>query len=132
MQLRLVRVYMLLPYPWEPGMPPLKPCLTAVLAGLFLVATSTASLASPTPPDVVIQSDHFQPATLSIAAGKRVKVVVANRSNRPAEFEGSDFTVEKVIPSGTTLPVYIGPLKAGTYHFFNDFSPSVKGTLTVK
>ncbi|MES1955323.1 cupredoxin domain-containing protein [Salinisphaera hydrothermalis] len=109
----------------------LKTCL-AVLAATCLTATFSAAMAGANQPDIVIKSDHFQPATLSIASGERVKLMVANRSNRPAEFEGSDFTVEKVIPSGTTLPVYIGPLNAGTYHFFNDFSPSVKGTLKVK
>lgn len=109
-------------------MPYRKLRLIFLLLGAFLSITALAD----TQPDVVIQSDHFEPSTLSIAAGKRVRLMVANRSSRPAEFEGRDFSVEKVIPAGTTLPVYIGPLETGTYHFFNDFSPSAKGTLTVK
>ena len=28
--------------------------------------------------------------------------------------------------------VYIGPLKAGSYNFFNDFNRSMQGTIVVK
>ncbi|MGB7755681.1 MAG: cupredoxin domain-containing protein [Salinisphaera sp.] len=112
-------------------MHPRKARLTAFLTGAAAMIASATALAD-TQADVVIVSGHFEPAALSIAAGKRVKIMVANRSGRPAEFEGRDFSTEKVIPAGTTLPVYLGPLKAGTYHFFNDFSPSAKGTLTAK
>ncbi len=81
---------------------------------------------------IVIKAHRFQPDTLTIAAGKRVAVTVVNQSGLPAEFEGKDFSTEKVIPGGTTLPVYLGPLDAGTYHFYNEFAPSVTGTLHVK
>ena len=50
----------------------------------------------------------------------------------PAEFESRDSHAEVVIPGKTELPVYVRPLKPGTYHFFNDFHPHSKGTLVVK
>ncbi|HET7315094.1 cupredoxin domain-containing protein [Salinisphaera sp.] len=108
----------------------LPPFLFAGFLSLTLLAASAAAQAAS--PKIVIKTDAFQPKALTVAAGTRVKITVANQSGLPAEFEGKDFSVEKVIPAGTTLPVYIGPLEAGTYHFFNEFSPSATGTLTAK
>lgn len=97
--------------------------LLALVAGPALAASATT---------IVIKADAFAPKTLTIPAGKQVQVMVHNQTPLPAEFEGTDFAVEKVVPADTKLPVYIGPLKPGTYHFFNEFNPSVTGTLTVR
>ena len=103
-----------------------------LLLVMLLVMTSLAAAASAGTPKITIKTDGFQPNALTVAAGERAQVSVSNQSGLPAEIEGKDFSIEKVIPAGTTLPVYIGPLKAGTYHFFNEFAPSATGTLTVK
>lgn len=81
---------------------------------------------------ITIEKGHFHPAELTLPAGKRVKVMVKNATALPAEFESNDFTVEKVIPGQTTLPVYIGPLNAGKYSFFNDFAQHMTGHIIVK
>ena len=85
-----------------------------LLLVMLLVMTSLAAAASASTPKITIKTDGFQPNALTIAAGERAQVSVSNQSGLPAEIEGKDFSIEKVIPAGTTLPVYIGPLKAGT------------------
>lgn len=82
-------------------------------------------------PVLTIRNQAFQPRTLTIPAGQKIKITVKNDDAIPAEFESSDLNQEKVIPGGTALPVYVGPLKAGTYKFFNDFHPASTGTLVV-
>lgn len=108
----------------------------SVFAGLFLVCLISyvvpATAADTATQKLEITSDGFSPAHLTVAAGKRVKVMVHNKTSLPAEFESYDFTAEKVVPGGTRVPVYFGPLKAGKYKFFNDFAPNMTGRVTVR
>ena len=108
--------------------------MSRVSAVLVLAAAAwpAAAFAADAAPTLTIRAQAFQPGSITIPAGKRVKIVVDNRDALPAEFESSDFSVEQVIPGGTALPVYIPPLKPGSYSFFNDFHPSSTGTLVVR
>lgn len=78
--------------------------------------------------------DHkFTPAGLTIPAGKKVKITVKNLDSTPAEFESDDFKAEKVIPAGKQADILIGPLKAGTYEFHDEYHETESKThLTVK
>jgi len=78
--------------------------------------------------------DHkFSPAELIIPADKRVKVTVKNLDSTPAEFESDDFKAEKVIPAGKQVDIHIGPLKAGTYEFHDEYHEAASKThLSVK
>lgn len=78
-----------------------------------------------------IKNQAFQPDVLTIPAGQRVKIVIKNEDALPAEFESTDINREKVIPGGTTIPVWVGPLTASTYKFYNDFHPQSTGQLIV-
>jgi plastocyanin len=80
---------------------------------------------------LVIKNQSFEPQTLTIPAGQQVEIMVKNGDAFPAEFESTDINREKVIPGGTTLPLYVGPLSHGSYRFFNDFHPSGTGTIIV-
>jgi plastocyanin len=81
---------------------------------------------------LTIVNQAFEPDTLTIPTGQAVKIMVMNKDSMPAEFESSEFHAEVVIPGKTELPVYVRPLKPGTYGFFNDFHPQSKGKLIVK
>lgn len=98
---------------------------------LLLVGPRAATAAEPVV-HIAIVKQAFEPDTLTIPAGQRVKIMVANKDSIPAEFESNDFHLEVVIPGETELPVYVRPLEPGTYQFFNDFHPDSKGTLIVK
>ena len=78
--------------------------------------------------------DHrFAPAELTIPANQRVRLVVKNLDPTPAEFEGKGFKAEKVVPAGREVSLSIGPLKPGTYEFFDEYNEAeAKGRLIVK
>ncbi|TAM64217.1 MAG: cupredoxin domain-containing protein [Rhodanobacter sp.] len=115
----------------------MKGCGTSKIGALVvIVAAAGLPAAWAQAPGVssmlTIRGQAFQPRTLTIPAGQQVKIVVKNDDALPAEFESGDLNQEKVIPGGTALPVYIRPLKPGTYKFFNDFHPASTGTLVVE
>lgn len=100
-------------------------------AALLATAAHSAMAAGEESYTLTIQDDKFVPQTLAVPAGKRVKIQVKNARSAPSEFESADLSVEKVVPSGTTLALWIGPLKPGKYKFFDDFNPSVVGWVEV-
>ncbi|HEX2941364.1 MAG TPA: cupredoxin domain-containing protein [Rhodopila sp.] len=106
---------------------------TAVL----MAGVACAGLLAPLPlhaaqPAKLTLKDHkFTPDTLTVPAGTRIRLEVTNQDGTPAEFESSDLRVEKIVVAGGTISVFIGPLKPGTYSFFDDYHPeSAKGSLT--
>lgn len=108
-------------------------CSLPLLGAVLVVAgVSAASAARPRELRLTIRNQAFEPQTLTIPAGRTVKIVVTNKDAVPAEFESNDFNREIVVPGKSTVPVYVGPLKPGTYGFFNDFHPASTGTLRVK
>lgn len=106
--------------------------LLAFGAALLMIVASQADAASEQVFHLSIVNQAFEPTTLTIPAGQRVKLMVKNKDSVPAEFESNDFHAEVVIPGKTELPVYVRPLEPGIYGFFNDFHPQSKGTLIVK
>lgn len=99
---------------------------------LSALVVSPALAASEPHFQLVIRKQAFEPDTLTIPAGRSVKILVRNEDALPAEFESDDFNRETVIPGESEVPVYVGPLKPGTYKFFNDFHPASTGRLIVK
>jgi hypothetical protein len=82
---------------------------------------------------IVLKNHEFIPRTLTLAAGKRVKLTVKNLDAMPAEFESRIFHAEKVVPGHDQIVAYIEPLEAGTYGFFDDFyDHTTTGELVVK
>jgi len=110
----------------------LRILLSAFVVALSAITTGKADAAPDTVFHLSIVKQMFEPDTLAIPAGQTVKIMVKNKDDLPAEFEGRDFHAEVVIPGKTELPVYVRSLKPGTYHFFNDFHSGSKGTLIVK
>ncbi len=77
--------------------------------------------------------DHrFSPASLTIPAGQKVQVTVKNEMASAAEFESDDFDREKVVAANDSINVFIGPLKAGTYHYFDDFHHESTGVIVAR
>ena len=69
---------------------------------------------------------------MSIPAGAKVKLIVRNQDASMSEFESIDFHREKAVPPGSEITLFIGPLDAGSYEFFDDFHPGDRGHLIVK
>ena len=78
--------------------------------------------------------DHrFAPAEAHAPAGKPITIEIKNLDATPAEFESHDFRVEKVVQGHGQIVLYVGPLAAGTYGFYDDFHKATTiGSLVVK
>jgi hypothetical protein len=93
-------------------------CLTVV----FVFAVFAVQAAAPLF-EIEIRDHLFDPAELTIPAGKKVKLVVYNRDPTPEEFESYELNREKVIMGSSKAVIFIGPLKPGEYPFFGEFNP---------
>lgn len=72
---------------------------------------------------LTIKGHQFDPAEITIPAGKKITLIVKNLNGTPSEFESTDFNREKVVGGGGEVTVFIGPLRPGSYEFFDDFNP---------
>ena len=82
---------------------------------------------------IVIKNHRFEPAELTIPAGKKVKLRIENKDASPEEFESHELNREKVIAGNSTANIYIGPLSSGRYPFFGEFNEATaKGVVIAK
>jgi len=82
---------------------------------------------------ITIKNNQFSPKQLTIPAGQKVKITVKNQDSTPAEFESYELNREKVVSANSEIIVYIGPLEAGSYGYFDDFHrETTKGTIIAK
>lgn len=108
---------------------------SSLLASLLLaaaVAVPGATRAEVPEYHLLLQDNKFEPATLKVPANTQFKVLVTNKNAAPSEFESSDFNREKIVLPNSTITVFVGPLKPGTYKFFDDFHQATTGTLVVE
>jgi len=94
----------------------------------LLIGAVSASAARPRYA-LALSPAGFAPAELRVPAGERVVLRITNTGPAPVEFESSDLNRERVIPAGGAIAVYVGPLHPGTYVFFDDFHPKLRGKL---
>jgi hypothetical protein len=107
--------------------------IRAAIAGLGALCWTAAAVAADAPSYAIAIKDHaFAPAELTIPANTRVQLLVKNLDATPSEFESDDFHREKVVTAGDEIRVFVGPLLAGSYEFFDDFHPATRGHLIVK
>jgi len=73
---------------------------------------------------LTIKDRQFVPAELHVPARQKIVLVVKNLDATPSEFESTDLNREKVVVGGGSITVFIGPLRPGSYEFFDDFNPN--------
>ena len=71
---------------------------------------------------LIIKDHRFQPAEITIPAGKKVKLLVENQDATPEEFDSHSLNREKVIVGNGKATIYIGPLAPGRYSFEGEFN----------
>ncbi|MGH8226148.1 MAG: cupredoxin domain-containing protein [Gammaproteobacteria bacterium] len=98
---------------------------------LLLFPLAAPAFAGPPSYKLDIRDHGFVPTTLTVPADVRIKLEVSNTRSLPSEFESFDLNREKVVPGGSTVTVWIGPLKPGKYKFFDDFNPASIGWIIV-
>ena len=103
------------------------PATLLFAASLLLAGAATAQDAEV---KIVIRDHKFEPAEVTVPAGKKVKLVIENQDATAEEFESYELNREKVVPANGRITVFVGPLKPGRYPFFGDFhKDSAKGVL---
>ena len=80
---------------------------------------------------LTVKDGGFEPKTLALPAGEKVRIVVANETSGPVEFESFSMHREQVVVAGAKITLFVGPLAPGTYDFFDDFHPGSKGIVAV-
>ena len=99
---------------------------------LLMILTSSA-YAQDFQAHLTIREHKFEPAELTVPAGKKIKLLVENKDATPEEFESSELNREKIVVGNGTITVFIGPLDAGRYPFFGDFhQETAQGVLIAK
>jgi heme/copper-type cytochrome/quinol oxidase subunit 2 len=84
------------------------------------------------PITLTLKNNRFEPNAVTAPEGERLRIHVKNEDSTPAEFESHDLRVEKIVTPGGRISVSVGPLKPGTYKFFDEYHPdTAQGTLTV-
>lgn len=105
--------------------------LVTVFSGVFLSFPAAAQKAEQL--TVIIKNHRFEPAEITVPAGKKFKLTVDNQDATPEEFESKQLRVERVIPGKRKATLNLGPLKPGRYPFVGEFHESTaKGTLHAK
>jgi len=82
---------------------------------------------------LVLKDHRFQPAELTVPAGKKIKLLIENRDETSDEFESYELNREKVLPGLRTTTLFIGPLEEGRYPYFGEFAEeTAKGVIIAK
>jgi len=107
--------------------------LGAMTLGAIAFGAVGPSRADDTAYTITIQNHRFAPEQLELPTGKKITLTVKNLDATPAEFESTDLNREKVVVGGGTITVFVGPLRPGSYEFFDDFNPgTTHGHIVVK
>ncbi len=101
-----------------------------VVLAIALVAACPPAARAAEPVQLTLKDHGFTPATVRVPANQRLRFEITNQDATPAEFESSDLRAEKIVVPGGTISVMAGPLRPGTYAFFDDYHPdTAKGTV---
>ena len=98
-----------------------------------LALTAGAAVGQDAEARLVIRDHRFEPAEITVPAGKKVKLVIDNQDATAEEFESYELNREKVVPPKGKVTLFVGPLEPGRYPFFGDFhKETAKGVLIAK
>jgi len=103
-----------------------------VFAVVLLFCWAAAARADDSGTVITIKGGKFVPSEVTVPANTRVKLIVRNQDPSMSEFESVDLHREKTVTPGNQILVFVGPLSAGSYEFFDDFHPQDRGHLIAK
>ncbi len=82
--------------------------------------------------ELTIKDHLFNPATLYVPAGEKIKLLIHNQDATPEEFESFSLNREKVILGQSKGVVFVGPLVPGEHAFVGEYHPdSARGQIVV-
>ena len=112
----------------------MRPCRARYgLLPLLLLLAGTPAKADDPAFTLTLKDHKFVPAELTVPANVRFKLTIKNQDPTPAEFESHDFKAERVIAGGREATLTLGPLKPGSYVFFDEYhEKDTKGRLVAQ
>ena len=81
---------------------------------------------------IEMKDGELVPAELIVPEKTKFRLLIRNIGTKPAEFESNQLRQEKVLFMGAETSVVIIPLDNGSYDYFDDFAPVMKGKIIVK
>ncbi len=102
---------------------------------VVLLGTALTSIArADDPPEILVTflGDRFEPSEIAVPVDVKFALRVENKSSTTMEWESLPLHREKVVPAGSTTKIYIGPLRAGSYDYFDDFHPTIRGHVVAR
>jgi len=107
--------------------------LSNLVVACVLLLVAGASSAQDAEARLVIANHKFEPAEITVPAGKKVKLIIDNQDATAEEFESYELNREKVVPPKAQVTIFVGPLQPGRYPFFGDFhKDTAQGVLIAK
>lgn len=97
----------------------------SLAAGILALAGPLTAAADEAEFHITVRDGRFGPNEVAVPAGRNFVLIVDNVGDAIEEFESYDLNREKVIAPKSRATIPIGPLKAGRYEFFNEFSKQV-------
>ncbi|MCC8371458.1 MAG: cupredoxin domain-containing protein [Rickettsia endosymbiont of Pseudomimeciton antennatum] len=80
----------------------------------------------------VIKNHRFEPDTITVPSGKKIRFIIHNQDSTVEEFESHDLHREKIIMPNDSINIILAPLAPGKYDFFGDFhQETAQGSLIV-
>ena len=106
---------------------------TPTVTVALLLGTAAALAAEPATVTLIAKDGRFEPATLEVPAGTRLRIELENAGDGPIEFESAALRKEKVLAPGARSVIVIQPLAPGRYAFFDEFHPDTgRGELVAR
>lgn len=105
--------------------------LLTIMAGVFAI-NGFVLAAEESPVILVIHNQQFDPNTLTLSEGVKMKLVVRNLDSMPVEFESYELSREVIVPGHGEVTIYVGPLAPEIYQFINEYNPRMHGSIVVK
>ncbi|MFL5296766.1 MAG: cupredoxin domain-containing protein [Phenylobacterium sp.] len=108
--------------------------VTAALAALVVGAAAAANADPQVQVVTLTLKDHrFTPDRITVAAGQKIRVELANQDAASEEFDSEDLGVEKDVTPHGKVSFVIGPLKPGTYSFMGELhADTAQGRIEAK
>lgn len=98
----------------------------------LLLLSSTAHAAEEKLFNITMKDGVFSPASIDVPVDEKIHLIVKNEDKHRIEFESDALHIEEKISAGEQKDIYVSPLKAGTYDFFDEFNQDAKGVLIAK
>jgi heme/copper-type cytochrome/quinol oxidase subunit 2 len=89
-------------------------------AACLIPAAGVAADTAPAVVSLTLKDHRFTPETVTVPAGRPIRIELANQDSAIEEFDSEDLRVEKDVTPHGRASFTVGPLKPGRYSFMGE------------